>query len=601
MLPRAAARALKARPAPPSPFPAGAASTQWIRRYGKNDKPRPPPRQPSQSDSGRRNVGSDYTWKPSQPIDFATAKTAAEKAAAERAQSPLQSQNTSQDAEFSSRQPEDDASAIPERNTVQYGRAKATERAGSTQEEFSTAQDEFSGPKSSKASTAPTAEGADGTAAPSGPLPDLRQGIPSTFAAEFGATEPKPSQKASEQESTVSESIEEPEPVAGGAGGGRGSGDLPKSAFETSVDRRRNKVANYSYLMALVFGLTGAVYLGRPWESEEEAAQHPDISSSWNITTMYDRAKARMSGQMSYYTEPTFPKLLPEMDPRPPYTLVLSLEDMLVHSEWTSKNGWRTAKRPGVDYFIRYLSQYYELVIFTSLPMQVAEPVIKKLDPFHIVMWPLFREATRYEKGEYIKDLSYLNRDLSKTLIIDTKASHTKYQPSNAIILPPWDGTPGDRKLVSLIPFLEHIATMGVQDVRKAIESFKGADIPTEFAIRETRAREKFKAELDAERAKRPKHSAAGWLMGALGMKGHPQGGMVVGEKTVSEGLAEGKMLSDQIREQGIKAYEAMEKQIRENGEAWLKEMAEEEKKMQEEQIKSMKSGMTGWFGGKKE
>ena len=59
--------------------------------------------------------------------------------------------------------------------------------------------------------------------------------------------------------------------------------------------------------------------------------------------------------------------------------------------------------RPGMDYFIRYLSQYYELVIFTSLPMQVADPVIKKLDPFHIVMWPLFREATRYEKGEYIK------------------------------------------------------------------------------------------------------------------------------------------------------------------------------------------------------
>ena len=29
-------------------------------------------------------------------------------------------------------------------------------------------------------------------------------------------------------------------------------------------------------------------------------------------------------------------------------------------------NGWRTAKRPGVDYFLAYLSQFYEIVIFTE-------------------------------------------------------------------------------------------------------------------------------------------------------------------------------------------------------------------------------------------
>lgn len=141
---------------------------------------------------------------------------------------------------------------------------------------------------------------------------------------------------------------------------------------------------------------------------------------------------------------------------------------------------------------------------------------------------------------------------------------------------------------------------MGVQDVRKAIESFDGKDIATEFALREKAAREKFQAELEADRARRPKHSASGFLMGALGMKTQPQGGMVLGEKSVAQGLAEGKMLSDQIREQGIKQYEAMEKQIRENGEQWLREMAEEEKKMQEEQIKSMKSGVTSWFGSPK-
>lgn len=30
------------------------------------------------------------------------------------------------------------------------------------------------------------------------------------------------------------------------------------------------------------------------------------------------------------------------------------------------EHGWRTMKRPGIEYFIGYLSQFYEIVIFTS-------------------------------------------------------------------------------------------------------------------------------------------------------------------------------------------------------------------------------------------
>lgn len=44
-----------------------------------------------------------------------------------------------------------------------------------------------------------------------------------------------------------------------------------------------------------------------------------------------------------------------------PYTLILDLEGLLVHAEWTREHGWRTAKRPGVDYFLLYLSQFYEV------------------------------------------------------------------------------------------------------------------------------------------------------------------------------------------------------------------------------------------------
>lgn len=162
-------------------------------------------------------------------------------------------------------------------------------------------------------------------------------------------------------------------------------------------------MANYFSAAFVLFGVVGAAYLGRDWDDEREARAHPDIPSGWGMKKFYDRAKARVSGSMGYYTEPTFPKLLPTMDPAPPYTLVLSLEDLMTHTDWSREHGWRTAKRPGLDYFLRYLSQYYELVVFTSLPMSSADPIIRKLDPFHIIMWPLFREATRYDKGEYVK------------------------------------------------------------------------------------------------------------------------------------------------------------------------------------------------------
>jgi len=197
------------------------------------------------------------------------------------------------------------------------------------------------------------------------------------------------------------------------------------------------------------------------------------------------------------------------------------------------------------------------------------------------------------------QDLSCLNRDLSKTIIIDTDPAHVKLQPENAIVLPKWKGQAGDKGLVALIPFLEYLAMMnqsGNFDVRQAIKSFEGKDIPMDFARREARMREEFNKEIAADRAKRPRHSLGGAVMGSLGLG--KQGGMVLGDGTsVGEGFAQGKMMIDMFREMGRKQYEAMEKQIRENGEQWLKDMAEEEKKFQEEQMKNMKSSALGWLG----
>ncbi|KAI4212900.1 MAG: hypothetical protein LQ351_004425 [Letrouitia transgressa] len=434
---------------------------------------------------------------------------------------------------------------------------------------------------------------------PRQPIPDLTQGIPPTLEAELAQAE-----RASQVESKSLNITEEPADTASTSS--RRTSDLPKSANITSLDRRRNKLANYMYLA--LFGITaiGTIYLGRNWENEEEERKHPDAPSGWGFGLFYNRASARLADVTDYYNEPAFPKLLPNTDPawERPYTLVLSLEDLLIHSEWTREHGWRMAKRPGVDYFLRYLSQYYELVIFTSVPSMMGDPIIRKLDPYRIIMWPLFREATRYKNGEYIKDLSYLNRPLNKVILLDTVPSHGKLQPENSVILKKWTGDPQDNELVSMIPFFEYIAAMGFPDTREVIKSFDGTHIPSEFSNREQIARKKFQKQYAEEVAKRPKRkkSSGGGMLGSLGIGSGRMvpGGMMMmeGEESLGEAYEKGKTYMDQVRERGQRQYEIIEKEIRENGDKWVKEMAEEEKKMQEEAMKGMKNSFLGGLLG---
>ncbi len=183
--------------------------------------------------------------------------------------------------------------------------------------------------------------------------------------------------------------------------------------------------------------------------------------------------------------------------------------------------------------------------------------------------------------------------------MLDTDAAHAALQPENAIITKKWKGNSQDKELVSYIPFLEYVASMEFKDVRDALESFEGAHIPSEYARREGIAREKFMKEFAADKAKgRGGRSISSGLGSLLGVR--PMGSGDGMEQSISEGFAKGKMFQDQVRERGQKQYELLEREIQQNGEKWLKEMAAEEKKMNEEAMKGMKNSITGVlpFGG---
>lgn len=286
----------------------------------------------------------------------------------------------------------------------QFLRAYASNKPSSAQSPKDTQKQASSTPKdpAAESSSAPEdnvasqaeqkpAESAEPEPIPFHKLPDLTRGIPSTLEAEL-------EQRAGKSPSALEVGAEE---EAGGGGRGRGG----KEEYVSTSERNRKWWTRFMLAVAGTGSVVSIGYMGRNWEDSIETNRHPDVPNGWTPLLWWQRTKARWSESVSYYQDPAFEKLLPDPDPsfERPYTLCLSLDDMLIHSEWTREHGWRVAKRPGMDYFIRYLSQYYELVLFTTQSFGIAEPVVRKLDPFRFIMWPLYREATKYEGGEIVK------------------------------------------------------------------------------------------------------------------------------------------------------------------------------------------------------
>ena len=67
----------------------------------------------------------------------------------------------------------------------------------------------------------------------------------------------------------------------------------------------------------------------------------------------------------------------------------------------------------------------------------------------------LGRESTLLKNGQYIKDLSYMNRNLKDIIYIDFSDEKVAMHKDNCLVLPRWEGDKGDRELYDILPFLE--------------------------------------------------------------------------------------------------------------------------------------------------
>ncbi|XP_017684144.1 PREDICTED: CTD small phosphatase-like protein isoform X3 [Lepidothrix coronata] len=115
-------------------------------------------------------------------------------------------------------------------------------------------------------------------------------------------------------------------------------------------------------------------------------------------------------------------------------------------------------KRPHVDEFLQRMGELFECVLFTASLAKYADPVADLLDRWGVFRARLFRESCVFHRGNYVKDLSRLGRELSKVIIVDNSPASYIFHPENAVPVQSWFDDMTDTELLDLIPFFEGLS-----------------------------------------------------------------------------------------------------------------------------------------------
>lgn len=168
--------------------------------------------------------------------------------------------------------------------------------------------------------------------------------------------------------------------------------------------------------------------------------------------------------------------------------LIIDLDETLVHSSFKpisnadfvvpveidgTVHQVYVLKRPYVDEFLQRVGDAYECVLFTASLAKYADPVADLLDKWGVFRSRLFRESCVFYRGNYVKDLGRLGRDLHRVVIIDNSPASYIFHPDNAVPVGSWFDDMSDTELRDLIPFFEKLSK--VDDVYSVLRNSNNA------------------------------------------------------------------------------------------------------------------------------
>jgi len=151
---------------------------------------------------------------------------------------------------------------------------------------------------------------------------------------------------------------------------------------------------------------------------------------------------------------PVDPPYLPAAKDPNGYTLVLDLDETLVHYyESGGEGSFRI--RPGCEKFLKEMSELYEVVIFTAAMQDYADWVLDSIDKPKYISYRMYRQHASPTGMVFVKDLSRIGRPLNKTIIVDNVAENFCLQPDNGIFIKSWFDDMSDTALLELAPLLK--------------------------------------------------------------------------------------------------------------------------------------------------
>lgn len=165
--------------------------------------------------------------------------------------------------------------------------------------------------------------------------------------------------------------------------------------------------------------------------------------------------------------------LIPPIKTDREYTLVLDLDETLIHFEENPDGTSQFLIRPFAQSFLKEMSKYYEVVIFTAALKDYADFILDRLDTEGCITHRLYRYNCSFSENVYQKDLTKLGRSLDKILIVDNNAENFQQQPDNGIYIKSWYNDPNDEALKRLTPLLADIVKKRYSDVRIALKKYK--------------------------------------------------------------------------------------------------------------------------------